>query len=759
MAEFTKLEARYREQAATESVRCDRCDNFKKPNRCKLVEGDINPGGSCRLFEPKQRRKRQGGMSTDDYQARVKSLIDSATDFVRDEISETRKKTLRYLNGHVDIATPKEGRSKIVVTETRDTLCQMMPQLIRIFLGAERVVEFIPNGSEDDALAKQQTDYIDHLLMTQCGGWSLIHDFIYDGLAAMLAGLHAYVGEKTEVWESAYTKLSDAEYRTFEEDPDAEIIEAERTLEVEQLSLQLENGAMVLEEVEHATWDCRVRFKETKKRIMIETIPPEEIVIDRQATSHEDALVVGRLCERTPAALIALGLPKDKIEEASSANPLGTQQEKEERLEYPLEISETEDEQTVQVFDGYVRIDRDGDGIAEWRHLIALGEHYEIVEDEMVRGPQIVLCAPFRVAHAMFGDSVGTLTEDLQDLNTSLTRAMVDNLNFSTFPRVVTGPGVNMDDVMHWSPSSPIRSRQGANQVQPIMIPFAGQSVLPVLEHNEQRKEGRTGVSRAAMGLDPDALQSSSDFGVRETFTMGQSRIEMVARTIAETGIKPLFKLLLRLVAENEDAAQVVRLRGEWTNVDPRQFDVNMDVQINVGLGHGTRDEKAQALTWTMQQQKEVIAAAGPTNKLASAKHFYNAVTDFLKLFGFKATKRYFEDPGDMQEQEQQGPPPEVQAEMAKQQAELQLQQQKQQFEQQMKEREFAFEMEMKRREQQAEMQLERWKAAAELQLKTQVAEAENRLKNRELEMEGVIEAIKTQQGMPGGNANIPRQR
>lgn len=31
--------------------RCDHCEYFSKPDKCRLVEGEIDPGGCCNLFE------------------------------------------------------------------------------------------------------------------------------------------------------------------------------------------------------------------------------------------------------------------------------------------------------------------------------------------------------------------------------------------------------------------------------------------------------------------------------------------------------------------------------------------------------------------------------------------------------------------------------------------------------------------------------------------------------------------------------------
>jgi len=51
MAKRTKASVNYTDKASMQNSRCDACRHFTKPRGCKLVEGDISPGGWCKLFE------------------------------------------------------------------------------------------------------------------------------------------------------------------------------------------------------------------------------------------------------------------------------------------------------------------------------------------------------------------------------------------------------------------------------------------------------------------------------------------------------------------------------------------------------------------------------------------------------------------------------------------------------------------------------------------------------------------------------------
>lgn len=126
-------------------------------------------------------------------------------------------------------------------------------------------------------------------------------------------------------------------------------------------------------------------------------------------------------------------------------------------------------------------------------------------------------------------------------------------------------------------------------------MPFVGQQAFPMLEYMDGIKEDRTGMSRASMGLNADAPQSSTKAAVSATISASQSRLELTTRILAE-GMKKLFKQILQLTVANQDKARMIRSRNKWVQVDPRMWDATMDVSINVGLGNGDTEQKMAML-------------------------------------------------------------------------------------------------------------------------------------------------------------------
>jgi hypothetical protein len=267
-------------------------------------------------------------------------------------------------------------------------------------------------------------------------------------------------------------------------------------------------------------------------------------------------------------------------------------------------------------------------------------------------------------------------------------RNTLDSLAQSIHPRTAVVEGqVNIDDVLNNETGAIIRMR-APGMVQPFSSPFVGQAAFPMLDYMDQMREDRTGMSKAAMGLDPDALQSTTKAAVAATVSASSQRLELQARILAE-GMKKLFKGILYLMTTHQDKPRMVRLRNEWVQIDPRAWDANMDVNVNIGLGNGDNNEKLAALNIIMQKQEQIMAQFGPMNQIASLPMYIRTLQKAIELSGYKDASSYFNSlPADFQmPQEQPKPTPEevlaqvqaqsIQADIQKKAAELELQREK----------------------------------------------------------------------------------
>jgi hypothetical protein len=257
-------------------------------------------------------------------------------------------------------------------------------------------------------------------------------------------------------------------------------------------------------------------------------------------------------------------------------------------------------------------------------------------------------------------------------------------------------------------------------------------------------REQRTGISKQSMGLDADALQSTTATAVAAMQAASQGKIEMIARVFAETGVRRLFRGILHLVTKYQNKDKIVRLRNEFVTMSPREWDNMYDVQINVGLGTSQKTEQMQFLMATAQKQEQIITQMGPDNPLVSLTQYRNTLAKISELAGFKDSEQFYASAQEVDMKVQMA------AQQKMQQGQQQnplvaIEQQKFQAEMQMKQAQFQAEQEMKIRQMEMDFQLKREKAEAELQLRRD-----------EIAMEAELRAIEKQAGATI-STNLPR--
>jgi hypothetical protein len=439
--------------------------------------------------------------------------------------------------------------------------------------------------------------------------------------------------------------------------------------------------------------DVQIKRITKDGRIRIMAVPPEELLLDRRARSFDDSTIIAHRQMATMADLLAMGYDQDEIEENLSSTDLDSNDEYLARQ--PLSTTfGTNDAanpmmRRVLYIEAYSRVDFDGDGIAELRKVCCMGGGYKVVRN--LPASYIPFadfpCDPEPHTSPLEAMSIFDITRDLQEIKSEILRNTLDSLAQSIHPRTAVVEGqVNIDDVLNNETGAIIRMR-APGMVQPLTTPFVGQAAFPMMEYMDQIKEDRTGMSKAAMGLNADALQSSTKAAVNATINASQGRIELTARILAE-GMKKLFKGILFLATTHQDKARMVRMRNEWVQIDPRFWDTSMDANINIALGNGDTNEKLQALMMIMSKQEQILQQLGPTNPLVTPQQFSNTLRKIVELSGFKDSTSFFQNiPADyVPPAPQQKPSPEevlaqvqaesIKADIQKKAAELELKRQ-----------------------------------------------------------------------------------
>ena len=587
-----------------------------------------------------------------ELQAIITQDLTDAISYVDSDLSPTRAKGTEYYRGDL-FGNEVEGNSKVVAMEVRDTVSAMLPSLMRVFFNSENVVEFAPRGPEDVKMAQQATDYANYVFQNDNNGFLTSYAIFKDALVRKCGIAKFFWEDDEKVRIEEYTGLDDQTLEMLMQEPGGEvkIITSYPDPSIDEAQLTTVDPMTGAPMVMPAPMIHDVQIKRITKdgRIRIMAVPPEELLLDRRARSFDDATIIAHRQMATMADLLAMGYDQDEIEENMSSTDLDSNDEYLARQ--PLSTTfGTNDAanpmmRRVLYIEAYSRVDFDGDGIAELRKVCCMGGGYKVVRN--LPASYIPFadfpCDPEPHTSPLEAMSIFDITRDLQEIKSEILRNTLDSLAQSIHPRTAVVEGqVNIDDVLNNETGAIIRMR-APGMVQPLTTPFVGQAAFPMMEYMDQIREDRTGMSKAAMGLNADALQSSTKAAVNATINAGQSRIELTARILAE-GMKKLFKGILFLATTHQDKARMVRMRNEWVQIDPRFWDVSMDANINIALGNGDTNEKLQALMMIMTKQEQILNLLGPTNPLVTPQQFSNTLRKIVELSGFKDSTSFFQD-------------------------------------------------------------------------------------------------------------------
>lgn len=580
----------------------------------------------------------QEAMTDDDVQSIAKDALDSAISFVESEIAEDRIKSQRYFEGETDIGQ-EDGRSKIVATKVRDTIRAIKPSLMRVFLSSENPVEYIPTSQEDVVGAEQATKYA-HWKFQQLGGYTLLNNAIHDALVKKTGVLKIWWEENTSATIHTYTNVTEEEMAAIVNEDDVEVLEhtEETEIEVDEMGNQLSSSMHSL----------KVSHKKANGELKIMAVPPEEFVVDRNAKSVEDAYIVAHRTEMRVSDLVEMGYDFEEVSNLSglSSDDTYTDSEAFERKGYEQdEEQNTQDVsmKKVAVTEAYMKMDKEGTGVAIMYRILMAGGDDKVLECEPYGDVPFAVFEVDPEPHTFFGRSVADLVMNDQDSSTAMLRGMMDNVALTNSPRQGYVQGqVNVDDLMNNEIGGLVRMKSPQALVD-IATPFVAGQVLTAMQYMDDAVEAKTGVSRASMGLDPDALQNTSATAARLQAQQGSAQIEVMARNIAEGGMKRLFKLMLHILVENSCEETLMRLHGNFQPVDPRVWNTGMDLQVNVGVGTGQEAERHAALNQALQMQMQIWTQYGNGNGLVTMTGIRNTLGDMLALQGVKNVDRYFQ--------------------------------------------------------------------------------------------------------------------
>ena len=621
----------------------------------------------------------------DEIQSIVSESIEDAVDFIDNTISPGRAEAAEYYNGE-PFGNEQEGRSTAMTMDVRDTVQAMLPSLVRIFCASDHVVEYAPQGPEDLEMASQATDYANYILnQDQDQSYiEILYAVFKDALVKGSGFLKYYWDEAEEVQSYKLSGLDEQALAALNSDPNVDVTSLETASND---TIDSPDGQQV------QLFTVSVTHRRANGKVKVAAVPPEEIIVSRHARSFADADLIAHRRYATVSELVEMGYEYDDIIDYATDDEdfdLFNVEARERQFSQQTRDYSDPTRRRVLYVEAYMRIDMDGDGIGELRKICCAGPTYEVQRNEPCDDIPFAMFCPDPEPHSFFGMSIADLTMDIQRIKSAVLRASLDSLAMSTHPRVGVVEGqASLEDVMNVEAGGIIRMRQ-PGAVVPFTLPYVGGDAFGMMQYLDEIRENRTGISKAADGLAPEALQSSTLMAVNQTIQAAQQSTEMIARLFAENGMSRLFKGILKLVVTHQERTRMIRLRNNFVPMSPDAWNASMDVVANVSLGKGGDTERLTMLQQIAQKQEQLLQQLGPDNPIVNAQNYYATMTQMLELAGFKDINRFFTDPSQyqpQQQEQQEQPDPNaaliqvqmqsIQADIQKKQAELQLEREK----------------------------------------------------------------------------------
>ena len=557
----------------------------------------------------------------------LSNQIEGALGYLGGQLSSSRRKSLEYYLGD-KLGTEIDGRSQVVSTDVSDTIESILPNLLRVFTASDNVVRCDPVTAEDVPLAEQASAYLNHVFYKDNNGFQLLYNFFKDALIEKNGFLKIYYDESEKVEFETYKNLSKAEKDALMDSKDEiEIVEEEEMEdesakeEFEKLLEQYEARGVdtaQVQEPDFTLYNCKIKRTNKTGKIKIESVPPEEFLIDRNAKSIDDADFVSHKVLMSRSDLVAMGYDEEDVASlpTSDEDIYNTEEIVRQRNidEYPIDNATDSSTEKVLIYESYIKYDYDEDGIAELRKIISAGDDGSMVLENMpCDNIPFVTITPIPMPHRFYGRSISELVEDIQLMKSTVMRQLLDNMYLTNNNRVAVMDGmVNMDDLLTTRPGGIVRTKQPPNQVmQPLQAQPISQQAFPLLNYLDSVREARTGVSKEAQGLSPDTLNAKTATGVNALMQQTQMRSELIARVFAETGVKTLFKKIFELMVKYQDKEKIIMMSNQYIPVRPTEWKDRFNISIVVGLGTGSKEQQTIMLNSILERQLQAFQLQG----------------------------------------------------------------------------------------------------------------------------------------------------
>lgn len=643
-----------------------------------------------------------------------------AEDYTDTLIGEDRAKAMDYYLRR-PMGNERKGRSQVISAEVFKTVEGLTTAISNIFSQSKTPIQFEPKRAGGEKSAEERTLVCEYIYNKLNNGLEIDTSAIKDGLLLKTGFITWRFEKDTTVKIETYSGQTQDSIALIQDVPNVEIIEISEPRQG----------------LEGEVFDVKVKVTDSNGKIIVEALPPEEILVSPRARSYQiekaPCVIWRRMRSRTE--LLAAGYDEDLVDSLNfwganygSVDGVGSQIY---RTNDNLTTSFSEGE--ALIFKYWIRLDQDGDGIPELR-CIEVSDNDVILSNEITDEIPIASWTPNPQPHEFFGRCPADEQIESQEVQTVLIRQTLDNVYFANNPMWRVDPTGGKDAIRQlMNPSIGQVLTAPKDALEPVAMPFIAQHSMPMIEYFKADDENKTGFTRYAQGMDAKSLNNTAT-GVSIITNMSQERVKFMANLYAQCKAKAI-RGIAKLLSQHCDEMKplTLRLSGEYQTIDPRQWDEEFDMSINVGLGVVDKDKQIQSRMMIATAQAQAVQAGG-LGKLVTMKNIYNLQSDLAELSGEKNPDKYWTDPDTVPPPPPPGPPPEVQ----KAQMELQADQQK-----------FQAQSSLEMQKHQDSMSLEKYKAEMKASLDFEIAQMREQFK-RDIESSRIDASSR-----PAANINL----
>lgn len=559
----------------------------------------------------------------------VDRKLSQSVSWYNSNLSKEREKVLKYYNGSLP-ARQREGSSSYISTEVFDAVEGMKSQLLETFSAGREIVKFNANGPEDVEASRIATEYCDYVVFSQNDGYGLFNEVITDGLMARAGLAKVYWHECHDDVDQEFADLPEEAVQMLAAD------ESITTLDSEQNPLT-------------GNFSGRLTKRIDRSYVKIEAINPEEFGID---TAAKELSADYFTCHKTVTHidnLLDMGFSRKEIEEAgASARTSRTDTDQEKMLRSQLDYlsgNEDDDSDWYEIAECYIKARVGTDEYSKLYKVLRLGDL--TLDQQEVDDIPFVAFVPLPIPHAFYGNNFAARVIPTQNVQTVLTRSIVDHASITVNPRytVLKGSLTN--------PREMLDNRLGGlvnvtrpDAVNPLEQAPLNPFVFQTLELLKGRNEETTGLSGLSQGLNKDAVsKQNSDAMIERLVGLSQTRQKVIARNFANKFLIPLYLKVYNLVITKENKKKVVELAGNWVEVNPSEWKERRAATATLHLGYRENDREAE----------ELIKLAGLMTEhpklgaMFTEQNSYKLAVDVMKLKGHQNYNDYITPPDKIQ--------------------------------------------------------------------------------------------------------------